>query len=205
MTLAPLDWIVIGVIALSVAMGAIRGFLAEVLGIAVWVGAVTLAVALGPTVAASLSTLIATPLFALAVGYGLVFFALTIAGAIALHLLRRLTRGSGLESTDRLLGALFGFTRAMLFVTVLVALARLTPLPAAPFWGASMTLPAFVALGDAGVALIPSGQRAWLAAAAFESPLPEPPVTPDNNPAADDDQAGRDQRAGQGPERPVPR
>jgi len=173
------DWVILGFVALSVLIGMVRGLVVEVLSIAIWVVAVVLAIRHGEAVGALFQEAVELPSVRVALGYGVVFFGTTIVGALLLWLTRQLVAGTGLSGTDRLLGAGFGLVRGVLFVVVVVTLARMTPLPRDPWWQESRTIPAFSALGDVAVAALPDELEAWIeAAAAATKALAEPEAGP---------------------------
>jgi len=136
------DYVILAVLGLSVLMGLWRGFVGEVLALAVWVVAIWVAWTLGPHVAASL-TAVTLPSARIVLGYALCFIAVLIAGAIVGFLMRKLVAGSGLSGTDRLLGAVFGLGRGLALVTLVVLLLGFTPFPRDPWWHESRLLPSF--------------------------------------------------------------
>ncbi|WP_347261617.1 CvpA family protein [Rudaea sp.] len=136
------DYVIVAALVLSVLMGLWRGFIGEVLALAVWIVAVWVAWTLGPRVAASL-TAVSLPSARIVLGYALCFIAVLIAGAIVGFFLRKLIAGSGLSGTDRLLGAVFGLARGLALVTLVVLLLGFTPFPRDPWWHESRLLPSF--------------------------------------------------------------
>jgi len=136
------DYVIIAALCLSVLMGLWRGFLGEVLALAVWFVAIWVAWTPGPQLAASL-TAVSLPSARIVLGYALCFIAVLIAGAIVGFFLRKLVAGSGLSGTDRLLGAAFGLARGLALVTLVVLLLGFTPFPRDPWWHESRVLPSF--------------------------------------------------------------
>lgn len=136
------DLVILAALSLSVLMGLWRGFVGEVLALAIWGVAIWVAWTLGPRVAASL-TAVSLPSARIVLGYVLCFVAVLIAGAIVGFLMRKLVAGSGLSGTDRLLGAVFGLARGLALVTLVVLLLGFTPFPRDPWWHESRLLPSF--------------------------------------------------------------
>lgn len=136
------DYVILGALGLSVLMGLWRGFVGEVLALAVWAVAAWVAWTLGPRIAVSL-TAVSLPSARIVLGYALCFVTVLIAGAIVGFLMRKLVAGSGLSGTDRLLGAVFGFARGLALVTLVVLLLGFTPFPRDPWWHESRLLPSF--------------------------------------------------------------
>jgi membrane protein required for colicin V production len=142
MALSWVDYCIIAVLGLSVAMGLLRGFIGEVLALACWVIAFWVAWVFGPRLAGSL-TAIDVPSARLLLGYGICFLAVLIAGAIVTYLIRKLIAGSGLSGSDRMLGMVFGLLRGLVLVTLLVLVLGFTPLARDPWWQKSQLLPTF--------------------------------------------------------------
>ncbi|MBR0346884.1 MAG: CvpA family protein [Rudaea sp.] len=136
------DYVILGALCLSVLMGLWRGFVSEVLALAVWIAAAWVAWTLGPHVAGAL-TAVTLPSARIVLGYALCFVAVLIAGAIVGFLMRKLVAGSGLTGTDRLLGAIFGLARGIVLVTLTVLLLGFTPFTRDPWWHESRLLPSF--------------------------------------------------------------
>lgn len=136
------DYCIIAVLGLSVAMGLLRGFISEVLALACWIAAFWVAWVFGPRLAESF-TAIDVPSVRLLLGYGICFLAVLIAGAIVIFLVRRLVAGSGLSGSDRMLGMVFGLVRGFVLVTLLVLVLGFTPLARDPWWQKSQLLPTF--------------------------------------------------------------
>lgn len=156
------DWVILSVLLLSVLIGLMRGLVVEIMSIAVWLAAIALSLWFGGYVAAwFIDSLSFSPL-RFALGYGLVFFGTLLAGAVVVHLLRKLVRSTGLSGTDRLLGMVFGALRGLALVMVLVVLAGLTPLPQAPWWKHSTTIPWFQGLAVSTKRYLPASMRRYL-------------------------------------------
>jgi membrane protein required for colicin V production len=137
------DYTIIAVLGLSVLMGLWRGFVAEVLALAVWACAFWVAWLLGPTLAERLSGSISTPSARVLLAYALCFIAVLVAGAIVTFIMRKLVEGSGLSGSDRLLGMVFGLVRGLALVVLVVFLLGLTPFSADTWWRVSRLLPGF--------------------------------------------------------------
>lgn len=137
------DYTILAVLGLSVLMGLWRGFIGEVLALAVWVCAFWVAWMLGPALAERFSGSISTPSVRVLLGYGLCFVAVLIAGAIVTFLMRKLVEGSGLSGSDRLLGMVFGLVRGLALVVLVVLLLGFTPFARDPWWSESRLLPSF--------------------------------------------------------------
>ena len=137
------DYAILAVLGLSALMGLWRGFIGEVLALAVWACAFWVAWLFGPALAERFSASISTPSVRVLLAYALCFVAVLIAGAIVAFLMRKLVAGSGLSGTDRLLGMVFGLVRGAALVVLLVFLLGFTLAPRDPWWSESRLLPGF--------------------------------------------------------------
>ncbi|CAM0998474.1 Colicin V production protein [Rhodanobacter sp. Root179] len=137
------DYIILGVLALSVLVGLWRGLVSEVLALVIWIAAFWVAWSFGPAVARHFEHVIELPSARIIVGYGLCFVAVLILGALLRFVISRLVESTGLSGTDRLLGMLFGLVRGVLLVTLLVFLIGFTAFTRDPWWQQSVLLPQF--------------------------------------------------------------
>lgn len=118
------DGIILFIIAASALLSVRRGFAREALSLATWVAAFLVARLFGPGLEIMLKPTIETPSVRIATAFALLFVATLVVGALINHLLGELIRVTGLTSTDRLLGMVFGAVRGMVLIIVLVALGR---------------------------------------------------------------------------------
>ncbi|MDE2308943.1 MAG: CvpA family protein [Xanthomonadaceae bacterium] len=137
------DYIIIGILAISVMIGLWRGLISEVLALAIWVAAFWVAWTFGPVLATHFKRMIELPSARIIVGYGICFIAVLILGALLRFVIDRLVESTGLSGTDRLLGMFFGFARGVLLLTLLVFLGGFTAFPRDPWWQQSVLLPQF--------------------------------------------------------------
>lgn len=137
------DGIILGILALSVLIGLMRGLVAEVLSLVIWVAAFVVATLFGPTVAAWFDHMISVSAVRLSLGYAICFIGVLLIGAIVRFGVRRLIWTTGLSGIDRLLGLVFGFVRGVLVVTLAVFLVGLTSLTRESWWQHSFLRPQF--------------------------------------------------------------
>lgn len=135
------DWVVIGILTVSAAIGAWRGLVGEALAILGWIVALTCAWLFGTTVGAQVFAGISEPALRAAAGMVTVVLLVLIGMAVIRWLLRKLLKALGLSLTDRLLGVLFGLARGAVIVVLLVMLGGLTSAPRAPWWAESTLAP----------------------------------------------------------------
>jgi len=139
------DVALLAVIALSCAVGMWRGFMVEVMSLAVWVAAFWLAFTFGEAAAAMFVAVVEAPSARLFLGYTALFLGALAIGGLATWLIGKLVKSTGLSGTDRLLGLGFGAARGVALCCVAVLVLGFTPLPKDPWWSGSRLLPSFTA------------------------------------------------------------
>ena len=141
-----LDYAIIVVVLVSLAIGAWRGAIREVINIAGWVLAFILAHAFCATLAPYFADWMAEPVYRLVVAWIVIFVVVLIFAALLASLLSELVRKLGLSGVDRLLGAMVGLLRGALVVIVLALVAGMTKFPESALWkNATLTPPVEVA------------------------------------------------------------
>lgn len=152
------DWLILGVIGASAAVGFWRGLVVELLSLLAWIAAFWLALRFGSEAAELLVGKIASASARMALAHLLLFVLAVLVGASITWLVGKLVRASGLSGTDRMLGLGFGLLRGVAVLLVLVLLLGFTPMPSDSWWRRSYLLPGF----ERGALWL----RAWLPAAA---------------------------------------
>lgn len=132
------DYTVIAVLVLSVAWGAWRGLVHEVLSLAGWIMAFLAANLLAAPLAESFPANM-RPELRVVSAFVVVFIATLVLVTLLSALVTRFIRVSVLHSLDRWLGALFGLLRGVLIIVALAMVAGLTSLPRSPDWTQSAT------------------------------------------------------------------
>ena len=136
-----MSWLDIGVIVvllLSVAWGAWRGFVHEVLSLAGWIMAFLAASLLADPLSESFPANM-RPEFRVVGAFVLIFVATLVLTTLLTALITKFIRVSVLQSLDRWLGALFGLLRGLVLIVVFAILAGLTSLPVSADWKNSAT------------------------------------------------------------------
>ncbi|NVO04587.1 MAG: CvpA family protein [Rhodoferax sp.] len=136
--MAPLDWLCIAVLAISLLVGAWRGLVVEVVSVASWLAAFVLAQWFAPDAAARLPMAGAGEAVRYAAGFVVVFVATLFAGALIGFVVSKLLSAVGLGLINRLLGALFGVLRGVLLILAATVVVGMTPWKSAPEWQASV-------------------------------------------------------------------
>ena len=128
-----LDYALLAVLALSIAWGAWRGLVHEMISLGGWIIAFLAAnLFAGPASEVITDTIPAEARVML--GWLGVFVVVLLAASLAGMLLRRFIKTVGLAASDRVLGALFGMARGLLIWLAFALLAGLTRLPAQTVW-----------------------------------------------------------------------
>lgn len=140
-TLVAVDYVIVGIVAISAVIGLVRGVMREVLSLAIWALAVVLALTFSDRLADDLANRIDGPSVRYVVAFAIIFITTLIVGGFVQWLVMRLIETTGLTGTDRLIGLLFGGLRGA--VVCIVAVIALRPFVAAePWWQTSRIIPA---------------------------------------------------------------
>lgn len=144
------DYIIIGVIGLSVMIGLGRGLLKEAISLTAWILAFLVAIFFAADVAEYLKQkeyIDLAPARAV-LAFGGLFLITLIIGGLVNVIVGHLVEYTGLAGTDRLLGAVFGLLRGAGLIAMLVLLVDLTHLDQETWWTQSQLLPPFQILAD---------------------------------------------------------
>ena len=135
--MATLDWIFLGVMALSLLFGAWRGLVVEVLSLLNWGAAFVLAQWFAPALALHLPMAGATEAIRYAAAFALVFVGAVFAGSLLIWLVGKLFQAAGLRPADRALGAVFGVMRGAVILMAAAVLVGMTPMKTQQWWTSS--------------------------------------------------------------------
>ena len=149
------DYVIVGIIALSALIGFVRGLVREVISLAIWVGALLVAWLYFRDLEVHLTPWISTSSLRLGAAFLILVLVVLILGTIVGHLFTLVVDMAGLTGTDRMLGLVFGGARGGLLVAMVVFLAALTPLPEDPWWGDSLLIGRFQTLADVVLSEVP--------------------------------------------------
>jgi membrane protein required for colicin V production len=133
------DYAILAVVAISILVGALRGFIKEVFSMLVWAVAFLVAYHFAGDVAALMEDSVTLPSARTAMGFTGLFVAVLLVGGLINYLLGRLVETTGLSGTDRLLGGVFGAARGLALVVAVLLVAGFTPIPADPWWQEAKT------------------------------------------------------------------
>lgn len=134
MQLAALDWIILAILLLSMALGAWRGLVYEVLSVLGWLAAFIIAQLYAATVGQMLPMSGATEALRYAAGFIITFIASAFAAGLLAWLAKKLIETVGLRPVDRTLGAFFGLLRGALILLAATTAVLMTPLKEGQWW-----------------------------------------------------------------------
>jgi membrane protein required for colicin V production len=120
------DYLIMGVICLSVLTGLFRGFIKELVAICVWILAIWLAMTYSSVCAVWLSPYIQDKTAQSVVSFIGILLLTLIAGGLFHALLSFILQRSGLSGTDRILGMGFGFVRGVFIVALMMVVIQMT-------------------------------------------------------------------------------
>jgi membrane protein required for colicin V production len=149
------DLVVIGIIAISILVGAIRGFIKEAFSLAVWAAAFLVAFQYSGALAIQLESHIELPSARTALAFSGLFLVVLLIGGLVTFLVGKLVEKTGLSGTDRLLGGVFGGVRGLVLVLVLMLVAGLTPVPQDPWWQSSRSIQSLLPLAEWSAQFLP--------------------------------------------------
>lgn len=149
------DWTIIAMILISGGLGALNGFIKEILGLLVWVVAGVLSLRYAGVLAEQLTPHIQLPSTRILAAGAMLFVLTLLVGAVVTRVLDALVQATGLKGTDRLLGLVFGMFRGLCLVVLAVGLLRMGPVQNDPWWKQSVLLPDVLRVVDWASAQIP--------------------------------------------------
>lgn len=132
--MAAVDWILLGVLLFSMALGAWRGLVYEVLSVLGWVVSFFVAQWFAPQVATLLPLQSASEPVRYAAAFVLVFIAAVFAAGLLAFLLKKLVEAIGLRPVDRTLGAAFGLVRGLILLLAVTVVMDMTALKGSDWW-----------------------------------------------------------------------
>ncbi len=149
------DYAVLGLIVISILVGAIRGFIKEALSLAVWAAAFLVAFQYSGALAVQLENHIELPSVRTSLAFAGLFLGVLLVGGLLTFLIGKLVEKTGLSGTDRLLGAVFGGARGVVLILFLMLVAGLTPVPQDSWWQQSRTIQSLMPLAEWSAQFLP--------------------------------------------------
>lgn len=134
------DFIVLGIIFISVVISLMRGFVKEALSLASWLASLWIAMSFSSGMAELFGSSISDPTLRLLAAFVSLFIMTLVVGAVINFFATQFIQRTGLNGIDRTIGVVFGFLRGILLVTIIVMLLGLTTLPKETWWSESFFL-----------------------------------------------------------------
>ncbi len=132
--LAWIDWALLAVLAASVVVGLVRGFVFECLSLAGWLVAWFAAQWGAPQLAPHIPIGAAGSALNLGAAFAAAFVAALLVWSLLARLVRMLIRATPLSVPDRLLGAVFGALRGVVLLLAVATVVGLTPAAQSKPW-----------------------------------------------------------------------
>ena len=140
------DYIVLAIIAISILVGSIRGFIKEAFSLAVWAAAFLIAFQYSGALALQMENHIELPSVRTSLAFAGLFISILLVGGLLTFLVGKLVEKTGLSGTDRLLGGVFGGVRGVALVLAIMLFAGMTPVPQDPWWQQSRAIQSLMPL-----------------------------------------------------------
>ena len=136
-----IDWVLLGIVAVSALFGLMRGLIGVLASLAAWVLAGWAAFQFGAQVALMLASDGEPGAGQLFAGYALAFIGVMVVVGVVGWMLRKMAHSVGLSGVDRMLGFVVGVARGLVIACGLLLLLGLTDLPREPSWQDSRVVP----------------------------------------------------------------
>ena len=149
------DYVVLGIIAISILVGVIRGFIKEAFSLAVWAAAFLVAFQYSGAVALQLENHIELPSARTSLAFVGLFLSVLLVGGLVTFLVGKLVEKTGLSGTDRMLGGVFGGIRGLALVLAIMLVAGLTPVQQDPWWQQSRSIQSLLPLAEWSAQFLP--------------------------------------------------
>ncbi|SDX91393.1 CvpA family protein [Nitrosomonas sp. Nm33] len=128
------DYIVLGIVSISVLLSITRGVVREVVSLLGWIIAFFVASHYAANFEPLLPQTVEDGSLRMLIVFVMTFFVALVVVMVCSLLLSKLVNSVGLGFIDRILGAVFGFARGLLIVLFIVLAAGFTTLPQQSFW-----------------------------------------------------------------------
>lgn len=140
------DYIIMGVVSISVVFSVVRGFLKEAISLIAWIAAFWLAFKYISVGAGYLEGRVASANLRLGISFCVIFLFVLLVGGIINYFFAKFVKKTGLSAIDRFLGVFFGLTRGLVVVSLALLLLSVSPASHEPWWRDSVLVPCFAPL-----------------------------------------------------------
>jgi membrane protein required for colicin V production len=159
-----LDWILAGVLLLSMGIGGVRGLVFEMMGLAGWVVAYFGAAWLAPRASVWIPVGAEGSSLNQSAAMVVSFLVVLIAWGLLARVVRWLVAATPLSLMDRALGGVFGLLRGGVLLLALTTVVLLTPAAQSRWWSESQAAPWLAGLVKGIKPLLPPEIGQWLPA-----------------------------------------
>ncbi len=135
------DYVVLTIIGLSILLSVMRGLVQEILALAAWVLSFWLAGKYAGQGAHWMPAGLPSDSMRYMAAFLAIFCAVWLLSAIVRITLNQFLKTTGLKPLDRMLGSVFGLSRGVLLVLMLVLIAGMTQIPQSQDWRDAMFSP----------------------------------------------------------------
>lgn len=136
--MAVADWAFLGVLVVSLIIGAWRGLVYEILSVLGWALSFYIAQWFAPEVAAVLPLQSASDPVRFAAAFVLIFIVSVFLAGLLAVLFKKLVEAIGLRPVDRTLGAAFGLVRGVILLLAVTVVVNMTAFKAGTWWQESV-------------------------------------------------------------------
>lgn len=137
------DYLIIAIVGVSVLISIIRGFIREILSLAVWIIAFVVAFKFCKPLASIFTPYTHNSSLPITISFAILFIIVLILGGLLTYLISILVIKTKLSFIDRTLGMIFGFIRGILVVAVLLLLLSVHSYSRDSWWSNSYLIPHF--------------------------------------------------------------
>jgi len=120
------DFVIIGVIILSVLVSFFRGFLRETISLVSWIAGVVIALRFSQQASSWFESFVSSPTLRYIFAFIALFIAVLIVGMLVGFVVKKGIDASGFSIADRMLGAIFGFARGVLLIAIVLIFVTMT-------------------------------------------------------------------------------
>lgn len=138
-----IDYIIIGLLCITLLTGLLKGFSRQVFSLLVWIVALLVGLHFSRDFSVLLPPSISDPAARIAASFLALCTITRTVGALIGILLGALIKKSALSILDRIGGMIVGVAQGAIFVTIIIILAGLSVLPKSPWWKESKLIPPF--------------------------------------------------------------
>jgi membrane protein required for colicin V production len=135
------DYLILGVVVLSMLIGAFRGFFPEVLSLLGWIVGLWIAWQYADALQPALVEHVESPVLALWIARFVLFAAVVLVAGLLTEVVSLAIERTGLSGANRALGLAFGLARGLVVVGALTLFAHLIELSRAPWWDQAKLVP----------------------------------------------------------------